>query len=252
MPTVQLSIAVSSKETGALLKQYLVDRGVNLGYSTTHGICYGGVIYHTEHRLNQRCYTDKITRMNAMRAHGVQTVPWFSKDDTCGINGLTIINRLTYPLLARKSYGFGGTDIVPVFQAEELPWRIAAGWDWFSQYIPVRTEYRVWVFQGECIGTYEKVMQRPADYKYIGRNFRNGFEFQRVGNTIELTRLCYTALEAIGLDFAAVDVLIGMDNQTYILEVNTAPGVLASHAEPTLAILADRMVRWVASTPTRL
>jgi carbamoylphosphate synthase large subunit len=248
MPTVRLSIAASSKETGALLTQYLTDRGMNLGRSTTHGICYGGSIDHTEHVLNQRCSTDKITRMNAMRAHGVQTVPWFSKDDTCGINGLTIINRLSYPLLARKSYGFGGTDIVPVFQAEELPWRIAAGWDWFSQYISVRTEYRVWVFQDECIGTYEKVMTRPTDFKYIGRNFRNGFEFRRVGNINSIRYLGAMALRAIGLDFGAVDILVGMDEQEYVLEVNTAPGVLASHAEPTLAVLADRMVAWVWQT----
>ena len=189
MPTVRLSIAASSKETGALLQQYLTDRGVALGRSTTHGICYGGSIDHTEHVLNQRCSTDKITRMNAMRAAGVQTVPWFSKDDTCRANGLTIIHRLTYPLLARKSYGFGGTDIVPVFQPEELPWRIAAGWDWFSQYIPVQTEYRVWVFRGKCIGTYKKIMRRPTDYKYVGRNFRNGFEFEPVNSIYNISCL---------------------------------------------------------------
>jgi glutathione synthase/RimK-type ligase-like ATP-grasp enzyme len=244
MPTVRLSIAASSKETGALLMQYLEDRGVNLGRSTTHGICYGGSIDHTEHVLNQRCNTDKITRMEAMQAHGVRTVPWFSKDNWDRIPA----RALTYPLLARKSYGFGGTDIVPIFQPEELPWRIAAGWDWFSQYIPVRTEYRVWLFQGECIGMYEKVMQRPADYKYIGRNFRNGFEFQQVVPLHGICDLGDDALRAIGLDFGAVDILVGMDNQIYVLEVNTAPGVLASHAEPTLAILADRMTSWVRHT----
>jgi glutathione synthase/RimK-type ligase-like ATP-grasp enzyme len=244
MPTVQLSIAASSRETGALLQQYLTARGVHLGRSTTHGICYGGSIDHTDYVLNQRCNTDKITRMEAMQAHGVRTVPWFSKDNL----DYDIRRQLTYPLLARKSYGFGGTDIVPVFQPEELPWRIAAGWDWFSQYIPVRTEYRAWLFQGECIGTYEKVMQRPTDYKYIGRNFRNGFEFQPVTNIHRISSLGDTALRAVGLDFGAVDILVGMDNQIYVLEVNTAPGVLASHAEPTLAVLADRMVAWVRRT----
>jgi glutathione synthase/RimK-type ligase-like ATP-grasp enzyme len=91
-------------------------------------------------------------------------------------------------------------------------------------------------------------MQRPADYKYIGRNFRNGFEFQPVTNISRISSLGNSALDAIGLDFGAVDILVGMDNQVYVLEVNTAPGVLASHAEPTLAILADRMVAWVART----
>ena len=242
MPTVQLCIAASSKETGALLQQYLTDRGVTIGRSYTHGICYGGSIGRAENILNQQCIMDKIARLNTMRAHGVQTVPWFSKDD---IPHRHLVN---YPLLARKSHGFGGTDIVPVFQPEELPWRITAGWDWFSQYIPVRTEYRVWLFRGECIGTYEKIMQRPADYKYIGRNFRNGFEFQPVTNISRISSLGNSALDAIGLDFGAVDILVGMDDGVYVLEVNTAPGVLASHAEPTLAVLADRMVAWVART----
>jgi glutathione synthase/RimK-type ligase-like ATP-grasp enzyme len=241
MPTVQLSIAASSKETGALLQQYLTDRGVTIGRSYTHGICYGGLIGRAENILNQQCITDKITRMHAMQAHGVQTVPWFSKDNWTN-------RTVSFPLLARKTHGFGGTDIVPVFQPEELPWRIAAGWDWFSEYVPVRTEYRVWVFQDECIGTYEKVMRRPADFKYIGRNFRNGFEFQPVGNINSIRYLGAMALRAIGLDFGAVDILVGMDEQEYVLEVNTAPGVLASHAEPTLGILADRMVAWVRRT----
>lgn len=235
----KLLVSSSSKETGALLREYLSNRGVRFPIGAPNLICYGAS-GHARRVLNQACDTDKIERMYRMRDERVRTVPWFTKND------LPSNFNSYFPLLARRAYGFGGTDIVPVFQPEELPWRIAAGWDWFSRYIPVKTEYRVWVFQGKHLDTYEKVMCRPEEYKYIGRNFRNGFEFRPVTpNPTLLTNLANQAVRAIGLDFAAVDMLEGLDHEVYVLEVNTAPGVIASHAEPTLGKLADEMVGWL-------
>jgi glutathione synthase/RimK-type ligase-like ATP-grasp enzyme len=234
MLKINLQVAQAGKETGALLRQYLYDRGVSVVDSARPVVCYG-LPTNTKPNLNGNCGTDKIERLRLMENAGVATIPWFSADNIIGLH---------YPLLARKSNGYGGKDIVPVFQPEELPWRIKAGWEWFSEYIPVHTEYRVWTFHNTALDTYEKVMQRPHEYKGIGRNFGNGFEFRKTANHEGPTELAIAATAALGLDFAAVDLLGGMDGALYVLEVNTAPGVIRSGAQATLGKLADRIASW--------
>ena len=152
---------------------------------------------------------------------------------------------IKFPLLARKAHGYGGTDLVPVFQLEEIPWRLAAGWDWFSSYIPVAQEYRVWVFRDECLDIYKKQMHRPEDYKYIGRNFRNGFDFVLAKAEPSIVDVALRAVAALHLDFAAVDLLLSTNDYIYVLEANTAPGAIKSGAHKTLGKLADRMVSWL-------
>ena len=241
-----LLIAPVAWNTGKLLQDYLADRGVVThtflpGVLSTHDavVCYGyGGPSSLERSLNGRCGTSKIERLKSMYARGVKTVPWFSKDE--GAYG-----KITYPLLARKTNGHGGEDIVPVFQAEEVGWRRQAGWTWFSSYIPVESEYRIWVFRDAVFGGYEKVMKRPEDYKYIGRNYRNGFEFAHCAVDGNLVQLALSAVKACNLDFAAVDILVGKDGARYVLEVNTAPGVIRSGAQKTLGMLADYIVKWL-------
>ena len=240
MLSAKLQVAQAGAETGALLKEYLESRGVAVSRAAKPIVCYG-LGTHVRPNLNGNCSLGKIERMALLTARGVPTVPWFS--------GANLPKDFTFPLLARKESGHGGTDIMPVFQAEEIPWRIAAGWDWFSQYVPVDTEYRVWVFQGKILDVYEKVMKRPTEYAYVaGRNFRQGFEFQvKDINKVPETVLMAgdAAVSALGFDFGAVDLLHGKDGRVYVLEVNTAPGVLRSRAEKTLAKLADCVVEWL-------
>jgi glutathione synthase/RimK-type ligase-like ATP-grasp enzyme len=200
-------------------------------------VCYGRPYAGVRPALNKNCGRGKIKNLVAMTAAHVPVVPWFCGTEApCGTQ---------FPLLARKNRGHGGEDIVPVFQPDEVPWRVAAGWSWFSTYIPVATEYRVWVFQGTILDAYKKVMKRPEDYRYVGRNFRNGFDFELEPCSPELVvQAAKSALSAVGYDFAAIDVILGQDGLPYVLEINTAPGVLRSKATSTLVKLADKIVEW--------
>lgn len=243
---VRLQIASVAKETGALLTEYLEDRGLTIT-RTDHDIviCYG-VPSHVTKNLNGNCGGgDKIRRLLQMEVGHVRTVPWF--------RGRVPPAGFQFPVLARAMSGHGGTDIVPVFQPEEVEWRVDAGWDWFSSYIPLKTEFRVWTFRGEILDVYEKVMKRPSEYKYVGRNFRNGFDFQHTTKyPVEAGVQALRTTDAIGFDFAAVDMLLGKDDRIYVLEANSAPGVIRSGAQATLGKLADRMVTWVnAGCPAR-
>ena len=232
---VRVDVSDAALETGALFVEMLTDQGVYHPYSK-NVVAYGVYNGNGARVLNENCRSNKVRRMRKMDANGVNVVPWFHKD--------AVPSWLTFPLLARRITGHGGTDIVPVFEQKEISWRVAAGWDWFSQYVPTRTEFRVWVYRDEVLDTYEKVMKRPEDYKYVGRNFRNGFDFQPCSNQSDASNEALNAVMALGLDFGAVDLLLGEDEITYVLEVNTAPGVIKSGAQGTLKKLVDRVMEW--------
>lgn len=238
MLAANLKIASVAKETGALLTEYLNNRGVTLTKASPITISYG-VPSSAQFALNGECGGgDKIRRLRQMDQGGVRTVPWFAGDN--------VPEGFWFPALARQLSGHGGEDIVPVFQSQEVPWRIAAGWAWFSSYVPLQTEYRVWMFRDECLGVYEKVMRRPGEYAYIGRNFRNGFDFQWCTSfPTDAVTQAQKVIKALNFDFGAVDMLLGTNGKIYVLECNTAPGVIKSGAQHTLAKLADRMVDWL-------
>lgn len=226
------------KETGALFEGYLKDRGVVVTPTAEAVVCYGFPVGTRHKTINGIGTGGKIASLTAWKAAGVRTVPWFAA-------GTPIPVDFKFPALARQNHGFGGKDIVPVFQAIEVPWRIAAGFDWFSSYVPLDTEYRAWVFRGEVLDTYEKVMCRPTEYKYVaGRNFRQGFEFQHVPTPKDVEAEVVAALRTIKYDFGAVDALRGVDGKIYILECNSAPGALRSKAHSTIAKFADRIAEW--------
>jgi glutathione synthase/RimK-type ligase-like ATP-grasp enzyme len=179
---------------------------------------------------------DKYEQMVRMGEAGVLVPQTYMPDD----------NPTQFPLLARKRHHMGGTDIRLVMQAKELPWRAASGSDFFVEYIPWETEYRVWVFRGKHLGTYEKVMGHPEMYKRLGANYKNGFVFNLVRQGDIPRAAVQSATSAIGaldLDFGAVDVLKGENGKFYTLEVNTAPGV-QNGTRQVLRGLADNIAVW--------
>lgn len=234
------------KETGALLESHLKRHGI-LDPHAKATVCYGAPTGTRDKTINGVGSGGKIQSLQAWAKAGVRTVPWFQA-------GTKIPADFKFPALARNNHGFGGKDIVPVFQAKEVSWREAAGFDWFSSYVPVETEYRAWVWRDEVLDVYEKVMRRPSEYKYVaGRNFRQGFEFEHVKTPPQdVIDAAIAAVAAIKYDFGAVDMLRGEDGLIYILENNSAPGALRSKAHATISKFADRIAAWdKAGHPSR-
>jgi len=180
--------------------------------------------------------SDKYEQLRTLLKAGVRVPPLYGE-----------AANIQFPLLARKRQHRAGKDLMPVFQPEEIPWRLAAGAQFFVQYVPVADEYRVWVYRKSHLGTYEKTMVRPAEYKKIGRNYKNGFAFRLVdsdrvprGAVDEAVK----SVAALGLDFAAVDILRGKDGQFYVLELNTAPGVEGPNRQ-VIQGLVRKWTNWV-------
>ena len=247
---VSLDISHDGRHTGAVLKGYLEDRGV-YDANADAIVHYGYPHEKRRHNLNGNRHgtvgAGKAECMRLMNLGGARTVPYFTADDyhTQSPRYLAIAGR--FPMLCRKAHGMGGQDIATVFQAEEIPWRIAAGWTWFSEYVPVETELRVWMFRGRVLDTFNKNMQRPMDYTRLGRNAGNGFAFEYTNEYPEATRQSHRAMVGLGLDFGAADLLLGKDGKMYLAEVNTAPGALKTGAQATVGRLADCITEWCNS-----
>lgn len=106
----------------------------------------------------------------------------------------------------------------------------------YVKYIPKTQEFRVHVFNGRVIFIQEKRkrqgFEQDANQKLL-RNHDNGWNF--ISNDInyanenskqELEAEAIKAVSACGLDFGAVDLVIGReDGLPYVLEINTAPSL---------------------------
>lgn len=129
-------------------------------------------------------------------------------------------------IFARRRRGFGGTDIQicghdPCVVAE-----------WYSTYIPNRREYRIHVVGGKVIRVVRKYLELPDDpngpenpgREYV-RNHAGGYVFKTPQRKLNKSRLdaAVKAVEALGLDFGAVDLVVDNEGREHVLEVNTAP-----------------------------
>ena len=133
------------------------------------------------------------------------------------------------PVLARKKHHSKGKDIVVCKTIADVGRVQDQGTHaFFSVYIPIDTEYRVWVFQDKAFATYEKVYTGVGEYKGFMRNRRFGFEFSKRDNLVGTATIegpCIKAVKALGMDWGAVDILKGKDGKYYVLEVNSMPHI---------------------------
>lgn len=107
----------------------------------------------------------------------------------------------------------------------------------YVKYVPKRHEYRLHVFNGQVIDVQRKMRSRDVadeDVNWQVRNHSNGFIFGREGVELpqSMGHVCCETVEALGLDFGAVDLIYNeRQDKYYVLEVNTAPGLTGTTLE---------------------
>lgn len=161
---------------------------------------------------------NKLVALTKLKEEGVN-VPSFS-------TSIDNLNRTDSIVLARTNLrGSGGAGIVVLREADDV---VEA--PLYVQYVPKQAEYRVHVVAGRTIWIQEKRkrngVEQDKNQKLI-RNHANGWVFCNVTDGRPCgADLAVQAVKALGLDFGAVDLIIGRDdNRAYVLEVNTAPGL---------------------------
>lgn len=125
--------------------------------------------------------------------------------------------------LGRTSEGFQGKGIC-VYRGCEVPQRHQL----YVRFIPNEREYRLHVCRGVVISFQRKYLERP-ELKGDGyiKNHAHGYVFATPKRALNKSRqeAAVAAVEALGLDFGAVDMVVDKQGQEYVLEVNTAPAL---------------------------
>jgi len=127
----------------------------------------------------------------------------------------------------------------------------------YTEYIPAKAEYRVHIFDGNVIDISKKVRMEEPDLGYppvpdepdeeemMIKSHKNGWMFARGGINFnpELGRIAIKAVKTLGLDFGAVDIIRGEDNEYYTLEVNTACGMETSTENSYVTAILNYIIK---------
>lgn len=118
----------------------------------------------------------------------------------------------------------------------------------YTKYIKKKDEYRVHFANGGIIDIQRKALKDPdnkdREINWKIRNLENGFIFMREGveeNTPEKVKeVAQKYIDNTDLNFGAIDIIYNSKyNTAYILEVNTAPGLVGTTVEKYAQVFKD-------------
>ena len=169
---------------------------------------------------NVRLASNKLFTFKQWRRHNVSCPEW-TEDYNDAVqwveNGHTVFCRTQL-----RSHSGGG--IVIATTSDEV---VQA--PLYTKYIKKKKEFRVHVFDGKVIDIQEKRRSSNSpDSSFLIRNHASGFVFCRddVVEPSDLRDTGIKAVQSLGLDFGAVDVVWNAHyDKCYALEVNSAPGL---------------------------
>lgn len=172
---------------------------------------------------------NKLTAFQTMEMEGV-SVPEFTTSPEVVYTSLSTKYQIEW--FARKKLdAHSGEGIVPIYGGQEYgpEGDIFPSAPLYVRYVKKKHEYRVHVFEGEVIDVQQKKKRTDAEaVDYQIRNVANGWVYCRDNIDVPAS-VCsesVAAVDALGLDFGAVDVIWNeKQQQAYVLEVNTAPGL---------------------------
>ncbi len=164
--------------------------------------------------------SNKLTAFNILQGCNV-SIPEFTTDKTIAQEWTTEGNTVYCRTVLS---GHSGVGIVIGTNTENI-----ADAPLYTKNVKAKYEFRVHVMNGKIIDFQQKKKRQGFEGGVSGiRNHANGWVFCREGVVLpqEAEKQAIKAVEALGLDFGAVD--IGYNerhNKAYVYEVNTAPGL---------------------------
>ena len=170
--------------------------------------------------------SNKLTALQTLKAAGVR-VPEFT---TNYYEAMRWLNNMAVVVERHELRGNSGEGIrIVTLNDPEMEMTLQQA-PLYTKFIPKTAEFRVHVFQGKVIDYIEKKKKLEAQRddtfnKYIS-SINCGWVFSRtnVRDIPEVRALAIKAVQVLGLDFGAVDIVYA-DGLPYVLEVNTAPGL---------------------------
>jgi len=168
-------------------------------------------------RVARAC--NKLTTFENLKARGV-SIPEFKTNKTVASWWIDQGHKVFCRTSLTSHSGIGIIIASTVEELVDAPLYVKA--------VKKDKEYRVHVFRDEIIDYQQKKKREGFEGGIPGiRNHANGWVYAR--NDIQLpeevANQSIKAVQALGLDFGAVDICTGQDGDVYTFEVNTAPGL---------------------------
>lgn len=205
--------------------------------------CSTQPVWNCEHFINLPMHVeiakDKLESFIALEKGGVTHPEWATEKEIAQswlADGKIVVVR-------HKLSGHSGEGIELVFPDGKIP-----DAPLYVQYKKKAAEFRVHVFGDKVIDVQQKKRKKEFEKteeaeSYI-RSHDNGWVFCReeIEEPEHLRDIAIAAIQALSLTFGAVDVIYNKkENQCYVLEVNTAPGLEGT----SLEIYANAIIDFV-------
>jgi len=177
--------------------RYFAQRGLPV-------VCWGvgiGSVHPSARILNNAMWLNKLQQAQLMHARGVPTVEAVAADE--------------FEFLARRFDHVGGRDL------------LSSRVDFYARRLNITEEYRLHVFKGRIIRAGKKVKRDHVNVHPWIRSYDGGWRISYGvwAPTDAMRKMCKDAVQALGLDFGAVDLALCRDESLRVLEVNRAPGI---------------------------
>lgn len=189
--------------------------------------------------VNVGVAANKLHSFNAMSQFGVN-IPSFC---TTKKDAKKILDAGHWVVCRTKLTGHSGEGIVIATKPEEL-----VDARLYVRYIKKTTEYRIHIFNGVPIDATEKKRKRDAaNVNYQIRSHDNGWVHCRENVVVpdEAFIQAIKAVEAHRLTFGAVDIVHNQHYGTFVLEVNTAPGLAEDGTSLAAYLTAIKGLKYV-------
>lgn len=214
-----------------------------------------GISFENALNLNTDTATNKLSAFEAMqrwssanpREVHIRVPDYCTNHETAE----RILSNNRRPIYCRTSLrGHSGEDIVIANSPQEL-----VDAPLYTLGVDKRHEFRLHVFKGVVIDGVRKGFRSdiPEEERDLSiMNHAAGTIFVRSGPALEamqqneeVQQMAVNACRALGLDFGAVDIMTDREGRAYVLEVNTAPGLV----ETTLARYTQAVTEWIQGNP---
>lgn len=188
---------------------------------------------------------NKIATFRALNAAGVPTLDW-TQDRSVALDWLDAGDLVYCRATATGSQGVGITvvgmdDVIPHVNL-------------YTKGFIKTHEYRVHVAFGKVIDFSKKRKRNDRECSPYIKNYNNGWVFCRDGVVLpEVVKdACIKAVNAVGLDFGALDVLYKESTNTVkIAEINSAPGIEGSTLTKYSEVFRNYIYSIRYNVPTR-
>lgn len=181
---------------------------------------------------------DKYTQIRKLMSSGVSVVPAATNPQAA----LRLFQ--TTMVVKRKINHSMGRDVV-LLSGDDATSRHSEEGYYFRPFIKFKNEYRFHVVNGKVLTAAHKnhVLDFDTEEQKLIRSYNNGWTFKTLGSNFiaswrwwePASELSVAAVRALGYDFGAVDIGITEDvgstkGSVYVIEINSAPGLIPEHA----------------------